>query len=170
MKRTTLIWIIVILLLTNIATFVGVFWAKQHPPHPVPPPLGEKPMADRHFIHHLKDSLQLSDNQMQEMRVLRQEFRQSVQAIEEDMRNNRVAMLKALHYRHIDTIQVKHLAAEHGKLHQRLKLQTAYFLIAAQQQLDSVQQAKMFYLFEQMSMSRYHKHKDAKPCKNKRHQ
>lgn len=150
MKRNTLIWIVVILLATNIASFVGFFLAKHRSHDFTRGCQGtDVRQSDKHFMHRLKKDLQLSDEQWQHIVVLHKDFRQQLHALREQMNTNQKALLQALQHSPSDSV-VEHYAQAYGMLHKQMKLSMSHFLMAMQQQLDSTQQRAMFEHFGDM--------------------
>lgn len=150
-KKNILVWAIVILAATNIATIVTIFYHNHHGfrrGH-----RGEFPMEGRNhgFGKMLNKRLNLTEEQQEKFRTFRQNYHTEVRALKEEMHGKRKLFLEELGKQKTDTIKLNQISTEIGNLHVRLKNATAKYFLQMKSCCSEEQKTKLFEVFSGMS-------------------
>lgn len=148
-NNKTLIWIIVILVATNLST-IGSFYyhkiseekeIKTTEPTVVP---GEQ--RARFF----RDQLQLSDSQLDQFREINRTFNRTARDIEMDLSARRKEIVDELGIQNPDSIKLDSLATSIGNYHRELKQVTTTFYLNMKKICTPEQQARLHEIFQAM--------------------
>lgn len=150
-KYRSLIWIIVILVATNLST-IGSFYyhritelkaaeVKQDEQTNIP---GEQ--RTRFF----RDELNLDADQINQFREINRTFNRTARGIEMDLDQLRKNMINELGTQNPDSARLEQIAFEIGENHQKLKKVTITFYLNMKKICTEEQQAKLHEIFQAM--------------------
>lgn len=150
-KYRTLVWIIVILVATNLST-IGSFYyhrltelkaekARQEEQTTIP---GDQ--RTRFF----RDELSLNDTQLDEFRDINRTFNRTARGIEMNLVTLREDLINELGAQNPDSIRLEKLADEIGENHRELKQVTAKFYLNMRKICTADQQQKLHSIFQSM--------------------
>jgi hypothetical protein len=146
-RNRILIWIILILLATNIATVVSVI--RSSAGRPAEEARGEA-LADTRVMF-FREHLQLTDEQMGEFMRLNRTFTQSARRMTNRLDMLRANMVEELARPEPDMKMVSQITGEIGSLHNDLKQATATYYLGLKESCNSEQQEKLKEMFMVMS-------------------
>ena len=146
-----LVWIIVILIATNLST-VGSFYYHK---------LSELKTSSKDQVEQRKaqvdqrtsffsDHLDLATDQIDQFRQINLTYNQAARAIELNLVRLRETLINELGIQNPDTIRVNQLTAEIGENHRKLKYLTSSFYLDMKKICSTEQQAKLNDLFQSM--------------------
>jgi len=150
-KYRTLIWIIVILVATNLST-IGSFYfhrmteaktteAKQENQNAIP---GEQ--RTRFF----RDQLNLNAEQLDQFREINRTFNRTARGIEMNLAQLREELIKELGTQNPDNTRLNQMASEVGNNHRELKQVTTTFYLDMKKICTAEQQTKLHEIFQSM--------------------
>lgn len=150
-KYRILIWIIVILVATNLST-VGSFYyhrmkeaqileTKQEDQKEIP---GEQ--RTRFF----RDQLNLNDEQLDQFRDINRTFNRTARGLEMNLAQLREDMINELGTQNPDTTDLNLMATKVGNNHRELKQVTTTFYLNMKKICTAEQQAKLHLIFQSM--------------------
>lgn len=148
-KNRILIWIIVILIATNLST-IGSFYyhriseakeTKQENQNTIP---GEQ--RTRFF----RDQLNLNDEQIDQFRDINRAFNRTARSIETNLTQLREDMIKELGTQNPDSARLNQMATQVGNNHRELKQVTTTFYLDMKKICTAEQQAKLHEIFQSM--------------------
>jgi Spy/CpxP family protein refolding chaperone len=148
-KYRLLIWVIVILVATNLST-IGSFYyhrfseakeTKQDDRNTIP---GEQ--RTRLF----RDQLNLNDEQLDQFRNINRTFNRTARDIEMDLAQLRTDMINELGAQKPDSVRLEQMALEIGNKHRELKQVTITFYLDMKKICTSQQQEKLHGIFQRM--------------------
>jgi len=150
-KYRILIWIIVILVATNLST-IGSFYyhriteskvteVKQEEQTNIP---GEQ--RTRFF----RDQLNLNDEQLNQFREINRTFNRTARGIEMNLAQLREDLIKELGTQNPDSARLNQMAIEVGNNHRELKQVTTTFYLNMKKLCTAEQQAKLHEIFQSM--------------------
>jgi hypothetical protein len=142
-RNRILIWVILILLATNIATVVSVIRNSAGR-------TGGDVMADARVMF-FRDHLQLTDEQMGEFMQLNRTFTQNARRMTGRLDMLRRNMIEELAVPEPDMKRVSQITAEIGSLHNDLKQATASYYLGLKETCNSEQQERLKEMFMIMS-------------------
>jgi Spy/CpxP family protein refolding chaperone len=144
-----LIWIIVILVATNLST-IGSFYyhrisedkeTKQENQNAIP---GEQ--RTRFF----RDQLNLNDEQLNQFRDINRTFNRTARGIEMNLAQLREDLIKELGTENPDSARLNRMATEVGNNHRKLKQVTTTFYLDMKKICTEEQQVKLHEIFQSM--------------------
>jgi Spy/CpxP family protein refolding chaperone len=148
-KNRILIWVIVILVATNLST-IGSFYyhriseakeTKQENQNTIP---GEQ--RTRFF----RDQLNLNDEQIDQFRDINRAFNRTARSIETNLTQLREDMIKELGTQNPDSARLNQMATQVGNNHRELKQVTTTFYLDMKKICTAEQQAKLHEIFQSM--------------------
>jgi Spy/CpxP family protein refolding chaperone len=146
-----LVWIIVILIATNLST-VGSFY--YHKLTEVKVPVSHQEVqADitvDHNINFFSDQLNLEADQTDQFRTINQFYNQTARAIELNLSHLRRDLIEELGVQNPDTLRINQLTSEIGENHRKLKQLTATFYLNMKKICSKDQQIKLHSMFQSM--------------------
>jgi len=150
-NRNILIWIIVILAVTNIST-VGTIFYHIHKQEIVlqKPDIRQAQAPDRRFGKLLREELKLTREQQAQFMKYRQQFHSRANVITDKMQVNRDEFMAELGKKNTDTAYLNELSIEIGQLHTDLKHLTYGYYLNMKNICNDDQQEKLFIVFNKM--------------------
>ena len=150
-KHRILIWIIVILVATNLST-IGSFYyhrmnelkttdLKQEDQKVIP---GEQ--RTRFF----RDQLNLNADQLDQFREINRTFNRTARGIEMNLAYLREDLINELGFQNPDSTRLNQMADEIGENHRKLKQVTTAFYLNMKKICTTEQQAKLHLIFQSM--------------------
>ncbi len=150
-QHRILIWIIVILVATNLST-IGSFYyhritelkaaaIKQDEQTTIP---GDQ--RTRFF----RDELNLNPDQLDQFREINRTFNRTARGIEMNLAQLREDLINELGAQHSDTTRLDKIATEIGENHRELKQVTTTFYLNMKKICNTAQQAKLNSIFQSM--------------------
>lgn len=150
-KYRILIWVIVILVATNLST-IGSFYyhrmmetkiseAKQEDQKAIP---GEQ--RTRFF----REQLSLNSDQVDQFREINRAFNRTARGIEMDLAQLREDLINELGVQNPDTSRLNQIATEVGENHSKLKQVTSTFYLNMKKICSAEQQVKLHRIFQAM--------------------
>ncbi len=153
-NKNILIWIIIILAVTNISTIGTIIYnAHFRQNGPVNNQSGQIQVPNDHLGRFFRDELNLTYEQHQQFRVLRQKFHSDANAITDEMQVNRNEIMFELKKSKSDTAYLHMRAKDIGKLHEELKHKTFEYYLGMKNICNDEQKRKLFMIFSSMSNS-----------------
>jgi Spy/CpxP family protein refolding chaperone len=155
-NRNLLIWLIVILLATNISTIGTIFY---HIYFQERPPLPERPgrelvIPEGHLGRFFRDEMNLTPQQHRQFRDFRQHFHYKADVLVQNMQERRNEMFDELAKENPDTVYLNQLANQIGDLHGQLKRLTYEFYLQMKGVCNPDQQRKLHFIFSEMMNDR----------------
>lgn len=123
MKRNIWFWILVSLVIINVVALITIIFSNKNPIQVNNPPSTEN-MEFRGMNYFLRHELNLSREQFEELRMMRQVSLNETSQIWLEIHGKREAMLEEIIKNEPDEAKIENLAKEMGDLHEKLKLQT----------------------------------------------
>jgi Spy/CpxP family protein refolding chaperone len=153
-KRKVVIWLIVILLITNIST-LGTFTYKAYISESTIDidTTSQIEIPRRRMGRFYRDHLDLNREQHFKFRDLRQNFNSRAREITRQMADKRREMLQELSASSSDTLKLNHISEEIGKLHKELKQETIDYYLNMKKLCSPEQQKKLSEIFNAMNNS-----------------
>jgi len=150
-QKSTLIWIIVILVATNLAT-IGSFYYHQV----VEKNVEETKQAEQTNIpgeqrtRFFKDELNLDTEQLDQFREINRTFNRTARGIERNLSILRESLILELGNTTPDSLRLDRIAAEIGDYHRELKKVTTTFYLNMKSICTAEQQTKLYNIFQSM--------------------
>ncbi|NPA67529.1 MAG: periplasmic heavy metal sensor [Chlorobi bacterium] len=152
LNKNTLIWIVVILAITNISTVGTILYRAYF----------EKTKPEINYSQTIKipqsrlgrffrNELNLNIEQHRKFRQFRQEFHAKANIITAEMQKKRNEMLNELAEENSDTAHLHKLAEELGDLHEDLKHLTFEYYLNMKSICNAEQKEKLFEIFKSMT-------------------
>lgn len=148
-NQRTLIWIIVILAVTNIST-VGTIVYHRYLQKPVKPESATITIPESHLGRFFRDALGLTATQHEQFRTFRQAFHQQANQLTDQMQIKRNEMMEELGKENPDTVHLHALATDIGNLHRDLKHLTFEYYLEMKNVCTADQTEKLFQIFSAM--------------------
>lgn len=150
-KYRTLIWIIAILVATNLSTLGSFYY------HRLTELKAEKKLQEEQTsipgdqrTRFFRDELNLSAAQLDEFRNINRTFNRTARGIEMNLASLRENLISELGVQNPDTIRLNELAAEIGNNHRQLKEVTSTFYLNMKKICTPEQQLKLHSIFQSM--------------------
>ena len=147
-KNKLFIWIIILLLATNLATIGSVLYHVYSDNKTVREPAAELPNEQR--TKFLVDQLGLSIEQSDEFRNMNRTFNRTANPITRDLEDLRLQMLDELAKESPDKEKLTVIAEEIGNLHTELKQATIDLYLQMKSICTEDQQTKLYQIFHSM--------------------
>ncbi|HAH25389.1 MAG TPA: hypothetical protein DCL77_16805, partial [Prolixibacteraceae bacterium] len=146
-KYRILIWIIVILVATNLSTISSFYYNRISEAK-------ESKMEDQKVIpgeqraRFFRDQLNLNDEQLDQFRDINRTFNRTARGIEMNLAQLREDLIKELGTQNPDTTRLNQMATEVGNNHRELKQLTNTFYLNMKKICSAEQQAKLHEIFQ----------------------
>lgn len=148
-KRTKIyIWLIIILLATNLATIASVLYHIYAEKATTPVQNAEMPNEQR--TRFLVDQLNLDMQQAGQFREMNRTFNRTANPITRNLESLRLQMLEEMAQATPDTAKLETITREIGDLHRELKNATVEFYIRMKTICNEEQQTKLYQIFHSM--------------------
>ncbi len=151
-RQTVLIWIIVILVATNLATVGSIWYSRSSRPAKSftneRSDTADRPIEQR--AHFFGQQLNLSEDQLAQFREFNRSFNRRAHGIENELVQLRSEMITELGKESSDTIRLGQLATEMGNHHRELKQLTTELYLQMKSICSAEQQVKLNQLFQSM--------------------
>lgn len=150
-KYRSLIWIIVILIATNLSTIGSFYYLRM-----TETKLSETKQDDEKVIpgeqrtRFFRDQLNLNAEQLDQFREINRTFNHTARGIETNLAQLREDMINELGTQNPDSTRLSQMAAEVGNNHRELKQVTTTFYLNMKKICTEEQQAKLHELFQSM--------------------
>lgn len=150
-KYRILIWVIVILVATNLST-IGSFYYHQMTEAKTPETKQEDQNAipGEQRIRFFRDQLNLNDEQIDQFREINRTFNRTARGIEMNLAQLREEMIKELGTQNPDSVHLNQIAVDVGNNHHELKQVTTTFYLDMKKICTAEQQAKLHEIFQSM--------------------
>ncbi len=161
-KNKLLIWLVIILLATNVGTILSFYFLQQNREMEFPPePINRQnvPYKKDKFAHFLKDKLNLSTEQDQKFGILRDKFHGRAEVIMGEIHQKRKLLYKELAKEKINEAQLDTIAQEIGNLHTNLKKISIEHYLEMRKVCTSEQQTILYELFKNTFEEEQHKNR-----------
>lgn len=150
-NNKTLIWIIVILIATNISTIGSFYYHRiSEAKTIVSPSENQEGIPGEQRTRYFREQLVLQDEQVEQFRTLNRTFNQTARGIEIDLSQLRVELIAELGKENSDTVKLGIIAGEIGAHHRKLKEVTSTFYLEMKEICNKDQQAKLHEIFQSM--------------------
>lgn len=150
-KYRVLIWIIVILIATNLST-IGSFY--YHQPKEVKvaenQPDDQQAVPGEQRTRFFREQLDLNDEQLDQFRDINRTFNRKARMIEMNLARLRQELINELGTQNPDTARLDRMAGEIGNNHSELKHLTVDFYLSMKRICTGEQQAKLHLIFQSM--------------------
>lgn len=150
-KYRILVWVIVILIATNLSTIGSFFYHREHEMKG-----SEIEKEDQTSIpgdqrtRFFRDELNLNEDQIDQFREINRAFNHSARIIETNLSQLRQELIQELGSQQSDTTKLNALALQVGEDHRKLKLVTIDFYRDMKNLCNSDQQEKLNHIFQDM--------------------
>jgi len=148
-KYRILIWIIVILVATNLST-IGSFYYHRISEAKKPKIEELKVIPGEQRTRFFRDQLNLNDEQLDQFRNINRTFNRTARGIEMNLAQLREDLLNELGTQNPDSIRLSQMATEVGNNHRELKQLTTTFYLNMKKICTSEQQVKLHEIFQSM--------------------
>ncbi len=151
-KKNILIWIIVILAVTNLSTAGTIIFHAYFQPESIQNETSEQiEIPKSHLGRFFRDELNLTHEQHNRFRVFRQNFHKKANLITDEMQIKRKEIMLQLGKDVSDTVYLHALANEIGNLHEKLKHLTFEYYLDMKSICNKEQKKKLFQIFNAMT-------------------
>lgn len=149
-----LIWIIVILVATNLSMGLS-FWYHKHQENKVTDEnTGRMELPSEQRTRFFRDQLDLNIDQMDQFRNLNREFNRNTRVISDQLEAYRVQMVDEMGKEEPSKPLLDSISVEIGELHTKLKEQTINYYLGMKAVCNSVQQEKLKEIFLEASKAK----------------
>ncbi len=150
-KYRILIWIIVILVATNLST-IGSFYYHRKTEVKTPETKQENQNAipGEQRTRFFRDQLNLNAEQLDKFREINRTFNRTARGIEMNLAQLREDMIRELGTQNPDSTRLNQMATEVGNNHRELKQVTTTFYLDMKKICTTEQQAKLHEIFQSM--------------------
>ncbi len=150
-KYRRLIWIIVILIATNLST-IGSFYYHRitESSSPALNPEEQTTIPGDQRTRFFRDELNLNADQLDQFREINRTFNQTARGIEMDLAQLRESLIIELGKQNPDSAQLNQLAIEIGENHRELKQVTTTFYLNMKKICTEEQKIKLHRIFQSM--------------------
>lgn len=150
-KYRILIWIIVILVATNVST-IGSFYYHQMPEAKTQETKQEdqKVIPGEQRTRFFRDQLSLNDEQLDQFRDINRTFNRTARGIEMNLAQLREDLITELGKQNPDSVHLDQMAIEVGNSHRKLKQVTTTFYLNMKKICTAEQQIKLHEIFQSM--------------------
>ena len=151
-KKSILIWIIVILALTNISTIATIVYHSYFSQDTIQKNNSQQiEIPDSRLGRFFKEELNLNYEQHQQFRSFRQKFHREANILADEMQVKRNELMIELRKEKSDSISLDKLAREIGNLHSELKHLTFEYYLEMKNVCTDEQKEKLFQIFNSMT-------------------
>lgn len=144
-----LIWIIVILVATNLST-IGSFYYHRISESKETNQAGQNAIPGEQRTRFFRDQLNLNNEQLDQFRDINRTFNRTARGIEMNLAQLREDLIKELGTQNPDSIRLNQMATEVGNNHRELKQVTTTFYLNMKKICTAEQQAKLHEIFQSM--------------------
>lgn len=150
-KNRILIWIIVILVATNLST-IGSFYYHRTMEIKIAETKLEEPktIPGEQRTRFFRDQLNLNAEQLNQFRDINRTFNRTARGIEMNLAQLREDLIKELGSQNPDSTRLSQMAIEVGDNHRELKHVTTAFYLSMRKICTEEQQAKLHEIFQSM--------------------
>ncbi len=135
-NNTRLIWLLVVLMIINIAAAATMLYLYFNPP--------EKPLVYNKMMYppnqrKLDKLLEFDEEQTEMLRQLRKDHRQSGTEVRREIRKSREELINEITAVNPDTLRIRALSHQLGKLYEQMQIQLSNHLISIRSICDETQ-------------------------------
>jgi Spy/CpxP family protein refolding chaperone len=150
-NKSVLIWVIVILVATNLSTVGSFYYHKISEGKEKEVKTTEQTVVPgEQRTRFFRDQLNLDDNQLNEFREINRTFNRTARDIEISLSQLRKEIVDELGATHPDSIKLDSLAREIGNDHHNLKQVTTRYYLDMKKICTPEQQARLYEIFQSM--------------------
>lgn len=151
-KKNILIWVIVILCATNIATVATIYYHNYlYKINVLNTKTNHIEVPNNQLGRFFKEQLNLDEEKHQKFRTYRQKFHSQANILTNEMQAKRNEFLDELGKSNSDTVKLDQLASEIGYLHAKLKRITFVYYLEMKNICTDEQKVKLFEIFNAMA-------------------
>ena len=148
-KYRILIWIIVILVATNLST-IGSFYYHRISEAKETKQGNQNAIPGEQRARFFRDQLNLNDEQLDQFRDINRTFNRTARGIEMNLAQLREDLIKELGTQNPDSARLNQMAIEVGNNHRELKQVTITFYLNMKKICTAEQQVKLHEIFQSM--------------------
>ena len=148
-KYRILIWIIVILVATNLST-IGSFYYHRMSEAKETKKVDQKAIPGEQRTRFFRDELNLDAEQLDQFREINRTFNRTARSIEMNLAQLREDLITELGTQKPDSTRLNQMATEVGNNHRELKQVTTTFYLDMKKICTAEQQAKLHEIFQSM--------------------
>lgn len=149
-----LIWIIVILVATNLSMGLSFWYHKQQDKKAADAAVEEQiELPSEQRARFFRDQLNLNQNQLEVFRELNREYNRSARRESDELERLRIEMVEEMGKSSPSQEKLDSIAREVGELHSKLKEMTIDYYLKMKAVCDSTQQEKLKEIFLTVSKS-----------------
>jgi len=145
-----LVWIIVILVATNLSTIGSFYYHRISESKTVAPKDDSTSIPGEQRTRFFRDELNLTTEQLEQFRDMNRNFNRTARNIEMNLVELRKNMIDELGSTNPDNTKLDQLATEIGDNHRELKQLTNTFYLNMKKICTSEQQVKLYQIFQSM--------------------
>ncbi len=150
-KYRILIWIIVILVATNLSTIGSFYYYRMNDPKTTDlKQEDQKAIPGEQRTRFFRDQLNLNAEQLDQFRDINRTFNRTARSIEMNLAQLREDLINELGTPNPDSIRLDQMAIEVGNNHSKLKQVTTTFYLDMKKICTAEQQTKLHEIFQSM--------------------
>ncbi|MBA4410265.1 MAG: periplasmic heavy metal sensor [Bacteroidota bacterium] len=150
-KHRILIWIIVILIATNLSTICSFYYHRiAESKIPEVKQEGQAAIPGEQRTRFFRDELNLNNDQLDQFREINRAFNRTARGIEMDLAQLREDLINEVGVQNPDSARLDQMASKIGDNHRKLKQVTTTFYLDMKKICTAEQQAKLHLLFQSM--------------------
>ena len=149
-----LIWVIVILVATNLSMGISFWYHKQQDKKAADANSKEIVMPNDQRARFFRDQLDLSIDQVDQFRDLNREYNRGARMVTDELEDLRIKMVEVMSENNPSETTLDSITTSIGRLHTQLKQLTIDYYLGMKQACDSAQQKKLEELFLSVSKSK----------------
>lgn len=150
-KNRTLIWIIIILVATNLSTIGSFYYHRlMEAKAPETNQEGQNAIPGEQRTRFFRDQLNLTAEQLDQFRDINRTFNRTARSIELNLAQLREDMITELGTQNPDSTRLNQIAIDVGNNHRELKQVTTTFYLNMKKICTAEQQVKLHEIFQSM--------------------
>ena len=150
-RHRILIWIIVILVATNLSTIGSFYYHRMaESKAEVAKRIEQATIPGDQRTRFFRDELNLNPDQLDQFREINRTFNRTARGIEMNLSQLREDLINELGSQQTDTTRLDKIAAEIGENHRELKQVTTTFYLNMKKICNAEQQSKLHSIFQSM--------------------
>ncbi len=170
-KNKILVWLIVILFISNISTIGSILYNKYQQNQTIEYTDNKDiEIPRKRFGGFIRHELDLNDSQHMNFRKYRKNYNRQARAITLEMKNKRHELVSELYNENSDTIKLNKLANKIGILHSDLKKLTSKYYLDMKKDCNEEQRERLYDIFRAIQRPEIHMKSRIKKRKHRRMQ
>lgn len=149
-----LVWVIVILVATNLSMGISFWYHKQQDKKEAAANSEKIVMPNNQRARFFRDQLDLSIDQVNQFRDLNREYNRGARLVTDELEELRITMVDVMSDNNPSEMTLDSISTRIGQLHTQLKQLTIEYYLGMKQACDSAQQKKLEEIFITVSKTK----------------